>query len=161
MIREMTEQDASRILEIYEMGLLTRNATFETRVPSWSDWDLNHLRHTRFVYEENGKVIGWLALSPVSQRKAYEGVAEVSVYLDTNHLGKGIGSLLMDKGIGSSEKEGIWTLFSSVFPENVATIKLHEKFGFRIIGTREKIAQMDGKWRDTLLLERRSSVIGI
>ena len=161
MIREMSEHDSSRILEIYKMGLDTRNATFETLVPSWSDWDSKHHKHSRYVYVENDKIIGWVTLSPVSTRRVYEGVAEVTVYIDTNILGKGVGSLLMDKVIISSEKYGLWTLYSSVFPENIATIKLHKKYGFRIIGTRENIAQLDGKWRDTVLLERRSRIIGI
>lgn len=160
MIREMNQNDSTRILEIYKMGLDTRNATFETSVPSWTDWDSKHLKHSRFAYVENDKILGWIALSPVSTRKVYEGVAEVSVYIDTNSLGKGIGSKLMEKVIVSSEIHGIWTLYSSVFPENTATIKLHDKFGFRIIGTREKIAQLDNKWRDTVLLERRSKKIG-
>jgi phosphinothricin acetyltransferase len=161
MIREMTQQDSIRVLEIYKMGLDTRNATFETNVPSWADWDEKHLMHSRFVYVEHEKVLGWIALSPVSARKAYAGVAEVSVYIDTSSFGKGIGSKLMEQAIISSEEHGIWTLSSSVFSENKATLKLHEKFGFRIIGTREKIAQLDGKWRDTILLERRSRKVGI
>ena len=161
MIRKMNEQDSTRVLEIYKMGIETRNATFETRVPSWADWDAGHLKHSRFVYIDNGKVIGWVALSPVSSRSAYQGVAEISIYIDTNTLGKGIGSLLIYKVITSSEEQGIWSLYSSVFPENTATIKLHEKFNFRIIGTREKIGQIDGKWRDTILLERRSSMTGL
>jgi L-amino acid N-acyltransferase YncA len=159
MIREMIPTDSTRILEIYKMGLDTRNATFETKVPSWTDWDSKHLEHSRFVYVENDKIHGWVALSPVSTRKVYEGVAEVSVYIDINTLGKGIGSKLMEKVIISSEMHGIWTLYSSVFPENAATLRLHDKCGFRIIGTREKIAQLDNKWRDTVLLERRSKRI--
>jgi phosphinothricin acetyltransferase len=143
------------------MGLDTRNATFEIQIPSWNDWDAIHLKHLRFVYAENEKILGWIALSPVSIRKVYEGVAEVSVYVDTNYLGKGIGSKLMNRMIISSEEHGIWTLSSSVFAGNIATLKLHEKCGFRIIGTREKIAQLDGKWRDTILLERRSKMVGI
>ena len=107
-----------------------------------------------------GQVLGWIALSPVSARDAYKGVAEVSIYVDTQFTGKGIGSTLMEKMILSSEEHGIWTLFSSVFPENMATLKLHEKFGFRIIGDREKIAKLDGKWRNTLILERRSKKTG-
>lgn len=161
MIRKMTEQDSNRVLEIYKMGIETRNATFETAVPSWEDWDAGHLKHSRFVFTDNGKVLGWVALSPVSSRSAYQGVAEISVYIDTNTTGKGIGSLLMYKVITSSEENGIWTLYSSIFPENTATLKLHEKFGFRMIGTRQRIAQMDGKWRDTIQLERRSTRTGI
>jgi|APSaa5957512622_1039677.scaffolds.fasta_scaffold66119_2 L-amino acid N-acyltransferase YncA len=161
VIREMTGQDGPRILEIYKMGLETRNATFETEVPSWADWGAKHLSHSRFVFVENEKLLGWIALSPVSARKVYSGVAEVSVYVNTDVHGKGIGSNLMEKIVLSSEEKGIWTLYSSIFPENEATLRLHEKFGFRIIGRREKIAKLDGRWRDTILLERRSKVIGI
>lgn len=161
MIREMVIPDSIRVLEIYKMGLETHNATFETNVPSWDDWDSDHLNHSRFVFTENEKILGWVALSPVSKRSAYKGVAEVSIYIDTDILGKGIGSQLMEKAIASSEKHGIWTLYSSIFPENTASLKLHEKFKFRIIGTRERIAQTDGKWRDTILLERRSKKTGI
>ncbi len=161
MIRTMTGQDGPRILEIYKMGLETRNATFETEVPSWTDWDAKHHPHSRFVFVEGEKILGWIALAPVSARKVYAGVAEVSVYIATNAHGKGIGSQLMEKVILSSEKQGIWTLYSSIFPENEATLRLHEKFDFRIIGRREKIAKLDSRWRDTILLERRSKVIGI
>jgi len=156
MIRQMTEQDKAKVLEIYKMGIETRNATFETEVPSWADWDQKHLPHSGFVYTENENVLGWAALSSVSPRPAYKGVAEISIYIDTNYLAKGIGSKLMEEVIQSSEENGIWTLNSSVFPENIATLKLHEKFGFRIIGIKEKVAQLDGKWRNTVLLERRS-----
>lgn len=156
MIREMTSTDHTRILEIYKWGINTRNATFETEVPSWTDWDSKHLQHSRFVYIENEKVVGWAALSAVSVRQAYKGVAEISIYIDTDFRAKGIGSQLMEMVIQSSEENGIWTLNSSVFPENAATLKLHEKFGFRIIGVKEKVARLDGKWRNTILLERRS-----
>ncbi len=161
MIRKMTHKDGPKVLEIYKMGIETGNATFETNVPSWEDWDSGHLKHSRFVYTDNGKVMGWVALSPVSSRSAYEGAAEISIYIDTDTHGKGIGSLLMYQVITSSEEHGIWSLHSSVFPENTVTLKLHEKFNFRIIGTREKIAQIDGKWRDTILLERRSAMTGL
>lgn len=161
MIRAMTVQDGSSILEIYKMGVDSRNATFDTTVPSWMDWDLKHLQHSRFVYVDKEKVLGWIALTPVSARQVYRGVAEVNVYIDTNFLGKGIGSQLMEQLINSSEEQGIWTLYSSIFPENTATFKLHEKFGFRVIGRREKIAKLDDIWRDTVVLERRSRRIGI
>ncbi len=161
VIREMTDQDALRVLEIYKIGLETRNATFETKVPSWGDWDEKYHDHSRFVFVEKGKILGWVVLAPTSARKVYAGVAEVSIYVDTNAHGQGIGSKLMEQVILSSESQGIWTLYSSVFPENKATLSLHEKFGFRIIGRREKIAKLDGLWRDTVLLERRSKVIGI
>jgi L-amino acid N-acyltransferase YncA len=159
MIREMLVSDSESVLEIYRIGLETRNATFETTVPSWQDWDSKHLSHSRFVFEENGQLTGWVALSPFSAREVYKGVAEVSIYVDPRWQGKKIASRLMDQMIQSSELNGIWTLFSSVFPENEATLRLHKKFGFRIIGIREKIAKLDGKWRDTILLERRSSLI--
>ena len=159
MVREMNQSDSQEVLEIYRMGLETRNATFETKVPSWQQWDTKHLPHSRFVSEENGIVTGWAALTPFSTREVYRGVAEVSIYVASALRGNKIGSALMDQIIISSELNGIWTLFSSVFPENEATLKLHAKFGFRVIGKRERIAQLDGKWRDTVLLERRSSKI--
>jgi L-amino acid N-acyltransferase YncA len=156
MIREMYQSDGESVLEIYRMGLETRNATFETKVPTWQEWNSKHLIHSRIVSDENGIVRGWAALTPFSTRDVYRGVAEVSVYVASNFRGRKIGSELMEKIIISSEQNGIWTLVSSVFPENEATLKLHSKFGFRIIGKRERIAQLDGKWRDTILLERRS-----
>jgi phosphinothricin acetyltransferase len=157
MIREMQQADSFRVLEIYSMGLETKNATFETMVPSWKEWDSKHLSHSRLVFEENEKVEGWAALTPFSAREVYRGVAEVSIYVAKGFRGKKIGLALMDQIIISSEFNGIWTLVSSVFPENEATLRLHKKFGFRIIGKRERIARLDGKWRDTILLERRSS----
>ncbi|MEM1002097.1 MAG: N-acetyltransferase family protein [Bacteroidota bacterium] len=160
MIREMKPSDSKSVLNIYAIGLETRIATFETRVPSWSNWDLNHHKHSRFVYLENELILGWAALSTTSKRKVYSGVAELSIYVDTKHIGKGIGSQLMEHLIAFSEAEGIWTLFSSVFLENMTTLELHKKFGFRKIGKRERIAQLDGEWRDTLLLERRSENMG-
>ncbi|NVO18659.1 MAG: N-acetyltransferase family protein [Bacteroidetes bacterium] len=159
MIRRMNLEDASAVLEIYKLGILSGNATFESMVPSWQDWDLNHLQHFRYVFVEGREVLGWIALSPVSARKVYQGVAEVSVYVLPGQHGRGIGFALMEKVIGASEADGIWTLCSSVFPENVATLRLHEKAGFRIIGYREKIARLNNTWRNTLLLERRSKLI--
>jgi L-amino acid N-acyltransferase YncA len=161
MIREMNDRDAERVLAIYKMGIDTGHATFEKIVPDWKEWDARHLKHSRFVYEKEGRVLGWTALSPVSTREVYRGVAELSIYVDSGFLGKGIGSLLMDQLLISSEQHGIWTLFSSLFPENTHTLQLHEKFGFRIIGVRERIGLMDGRWRDTLILERRSRKVGI
>jgi L-amino acid N-acyltransferase YncA len=157
MLREMLQNDCERVLEIYRMGLETRNATFETNVPSWQEWDSKHLPHSRFVSENVGIVTGWVALTPFSLREVYNGVAEVSIYVADGFRGKNIGKDLLEKVIISSEENGIWTLVSSVFPENEATLKLHTKFGFRVIGKRERIARLDGKWRDTILLERRST----
>jgi L-amino acid N-acyltransferase YncA len=160
MIREMFETDSSRVLEIYKLGIETRNATFETSLPTWSEWDSKYYKHSRFVYDLNGKVLGWIALSPTSTRNAYRGVAEVSIYIDLNYARQGIGSMLMESAIRSSEENGIWTLQSSVFKENIATQRLHEKFGFRVLGIREKIATLEGIWRDTIILERRSKIVG-
>ncbi len=160
MVREMHDTDGIRVIEIYQMGIETRNATFETTAPCWSDWDFKHHKHSRFIYEKHGIVVGWVALSPVSLRKVYSGAAEVSIYIDLNFSKQGIGSKLMEKVIESSEDNGIWTLQSSVFPENVATLRLHEKFGFRVLGYRERVAMLDDLWRNTLLLERRSKLIG-
>jgi L-amino acid N-acyltransferase YncA len=156
MVRLMHPADNVSVLEIYRMGLESRNATFETVVPEWKEWDSRHLSHSRFVYEENHIIKGWIALSPFSVREVYCGVAEVSIYVDPHFQRRGIGSLLMEKMIISSEMFGIWSLVSTVFPENEATLKLHTKFGFRLIGRREKIARLDGKWKDTFLFERRS-----
>lgn len=160
-IRVMSAADAAAVMAIYAAGIATRNATFETTLPAWEVWDARHLPHSRFVYTKGAQVLGWAALSAVSAREAYAGVAELSVYVDPQFAGMGIGSALMERIIASSESMGIWTLFSSVFPENKATLKLHRKFGFRLIGSRERIARLDGLWRDTLLFERRSRTIGI
>ena len=156
MIRTMLQRDSERVLDIYRMGLETRNATFETIVPSWQEWDSKHLSHSRFVFEEDDIVTGWAALTPFSTREVYKGVAELIIYVATGFRGRKIGSELMEQVISSSEQNGIWTLVSSVFPENEATLKLHKKYGFRVIGRRERIARHEGKWRDTILLERRS-----
>jgi phosphinothricin acetyltransferase len=153
----MLQSDSESVLEIYRMGLETRNATFETKVPSWKEWDSRHLTHSRFVSEDGGAVNGWVALSPFSDREVYKGVAEVSIYVADGFRGMNIGLMLLGTVIDSSEANGIWTLVSSVFPENDATLKLHAKFRFRVVGKREKIAKLDGKWRDTILLERRST----
>lgn len=161
MIRPMDISDAPAVLDIYKKGLETRNATFETEVPDWEKWDLSHHNFCRFVYEENGKVVGWGALAPVSNRNCYKGVAQISIYVDTDTLGRGIGGKLMRAVVESSERNGIWTLYASIFAENAASHKMHLRCGFREMGTRERIAQLDGIWRDTLILERRSKKVGI
>jgi L-amino acid N-acyltransferase YncA len=160
MIREMRYSDGLQVLRIYAFGLETGNATFETTVPRWDDWWLGHLRHSRLVCELDGDVVGWVALSPVSARRAYSGVAEISLYVAGPCLGQGIGSRLMQAVIASSEAHGIWTLYASLFPENTASVGLLEKFGFRRVGIREQIASVKGVWRDTLIMERRSRVVG-
>ena len=146
---------------IYLQGIATKQATFQTEAPSWEDWDKGHLPHLRYVLFIEDVVAGWAALSPVSERCVYAGVAEVSIYIHEDFRGRGIGKLLLQKLIEESEKHGIWTLQSGIFPENLSSIALHEKLGFRKVGFREKIGKMDGVWRDTVLMERRSKTTGI
>jgi phosphinothricin acetyltransferase len=160
LIRKMEGADGPEVLRIYGLGIATRNATFEVDLPDWGTWDDKHLNHSRFVFEDDRGVAGWVALSLTSSREAYRGVAEVSIYVDPGRCGGGIGSQLMDAVIRSSEENGIWTLYASIFPENDASVRLHRAKGFRQIGYRERIARLDGQWRDTVLLERRSRVVG-
>lgn len=158
-IRILVPSDWEQVKSIYEKGIATGNATFQTTAPTFEDWDNSHLKNCRFVDDHDGVVRGWAALTPVSSRCVYAGVAEVSVYLDPQFSGKGIGSGLLDKLVKASEQEGIWTLQAGIFPENAASLKIHEKAGFRILGVREKIGKQHGIWRDTVLLERRSQTI--
>lgn len=160
-IVELTEEHYEAVKNIYLEGIATGNATFQTEASSWEDWDKSHLTHSRFVAVENTEVAGWASLSPVSSRCVYAGVAEVSVYVGEKHRGKGVGAELLKALINSSEQHEIWMLQSGIFPENTASVKLHERNGFRIVGTRERIGKMKNVWRDNFLLERRSSVIGI
>lgn len=148
------------IAEIYRQGIETSMATFETSVPSWESWNENKLQHSRLIAFENKEALGWVALSKVSSRCVYEGVAEVSIYVSENHRGKGVGKILMQYLIKESEANGIWTLQSGMFPENEATIALHKLFGFRIIGYREKIGKLGVIWKDSVLMERRSKIAG-
>ena len=149
-------------LAIYAQGVKGRNATFETEVPDLATWRKKFHTHLHWVaVDENDKVLGWAGLQPISNRKVYEGVVEVTIYIDQASAGRGIGSALMVHLIAKSEEAGIWTLYSSIFPENVASIKLHRKHGIREIGFREKIGQLDGVWRNTVLFERRSKKTGI
>jgi L-amino acid N-acyltransferase YncA len=148
--------------EIYRQGIATGNATFETQAPAWDAWDAGHLAHSRLVVTDDARrVLGWAALSPVSGRCVYGGVAEVSVYVATAARGQGVGRQLLAALVAESEQNGIWTLQAGVFPENTASIRLHETLGFRVLGRRERIGQLAGVWRDTVLLERRSAVIGV
>ncbi|UUF12558.1 MULTISPECIES: GNAT family N-acetyltransferase [Flavobacterium] len=158
-IRKLSDKHWNQVKIIYQKGIDTGNATFQTSAPTWEDWDNSHLKSCRVVMQEDGNVIGWAALTPVSSRCVYAGVAEVSVYVDPEHSGKGIGLTLLNELVLQSEAEGIWTLQAGIFPENTASLRIHEKAGFRILGTREKIGKQNGIWRDTALLERRSSVI--
>lgn len=160
-IRPLLPEHYQAVKTIYEQGISTKNATFQTSAPEWEEWDKNHLAHSRLVAKLGDEVLGWAALTPVSGRCVYAGVAEVSIYIGTLHIGKGIGKSLLQELIAASEKEGIWTLQAGIFPENESSLRLHCSAGFRLLGTRERIGQMDGKWRDTVLLERRSNLVGI
>ncbi|KLT67704.1 GNAT family N-acetyltransferase [Flavobacterium sp. ABG] len=158
-IRKLLAEDWPQVKLIYEKGIQAGNATFQTSAPSWEEWDQSHLSSCRIVIESNKRLTGWAALTPVSSRCVYAGVAEVSVYVDPAHSGKGIGFMLLNELVKKSETEGIWTLQAGIFPENIASLRIHEKVGFRILGIREKIGKQNGIWRDTVLLERRSSLV--
>ena len=145
---------------IYREGIAGGNATFETESPRWETWNSRHHLHSRLVARSESSILGWAALSPVSARRVYAGVAEVSVYVAGTARGRGVGMALMAALIEAAEANGIWTLQASIFPENVASIRLHVAFGFREVGRRERIAQLRGKWRDTVILERRSQRVG-
>ncbi|WP_149303914.1 GNAT family N-acetyltransferase [Pareuzebyella sediminis] len=160
-IRSMQAQDWVKVSEIYAEGIATGFATFETTVPPYETWDKAHLKSCRLVAIDDPHVLGWAALSPVSSRCVYGGVAEISVYVSKNHRGRGVGKALLETLIALSEKEGFWTLQSGVFPENQGSIALHYKMGFRHIGKRERIGKLDGVWKDNLLFERRSTTVGI
>jgi len=149
------------VQRIYNSGIGTKNATFETKAPEWEAWDQSHRKDCRLVATIDDCIAGWAALSNVSGRCVYAGVAEVSIYIDESYRGMGVGDQLMRQLIAESERHGIWTLQAGIFPENKASIALHLKHGFRILGTREKIGKINGSWRDTVLLERRSKVAGI
>jgi L-amino acid N-acyltransferase YncA len=160
-VQVMHSTDWPLVKMIYEEGIKTGNATFETAAPAWEAWDNGHLKECRLIAKDGEKIVGWAALSPVSGRCVYAGVAEVSVYVSNNARGKGVGKLLLQKLIEASEASNLWTLQAGIFPENIASIKIHEAAGFRIIGKRERIGKMNGMWRNTLLLERRSEKVGI
>jgi L-amino acid N-acyltransferase YncA len=159
-IMPMQSCDWPEVERIYREGIASGNATFETESPGWEIWNSRHHSHSRLVIRQEGNILGWAALSPVSARLVYAGVAEVSIYVAEAARGRGIGNILMAALIEASEANGIWTLQASIFPENVASIRLHEKYGFRQVGRREKIAQLSGRWRDTVILERRSRKVG-
>ena len=160
-IRKMQSLDWDEVSRIYKQGIETGFATFEQQVPSYENWDGAHVKSCRLVAEEAGKVLGWAALSPVSSRCVYGGVAEVSVYIGAQSRGKGVGKALLKKLITESENAGFWTIQSGIFPENASSIALHEKVGFRFIGKRERVAKIHGIWKDNLLFEKRSDKIGI
>jgi L-amino acid N-acyltransferase YncA len=159
-LRYLRLEDWPEVARIFEEGIRTGNATFETDVPSWEAWDAAHLPEHRFVAEHEGRVVGWIALAPVSSRCCYEGVAEVSAYVGEEARGEGVGRTLLARLIESSERGGIWTLETGVFPENAPSLALLQRFGFRVVGTRERIGRLHGMWRDVVFMERRSEVVG-
>ncbi len=160
IFRPLVEKDWEQVSRIYLEGIQTGNATFQLDIPNWNDWNSSHLKSCRIVAESNGKVVGWSALSYVSNRCVYQGVAEVSVYVSMNSAGKQIGTKLLEKLIIESERNGIWTLQSGIFSENEASLRIHEKVGFRKVGYRERIGQIRGVWKDNIILERRSNKVG-
>ena len=155
LLRAAVPSDWPAIARIYAEGIATGNATFETEVPPWDTWDAAHLASPRLVAEDAGEVVGWIAVSPVSRRDVYRGVVEVSVYVAGAARGTGVGRMLLAALVEAARAHGIWTIQTSIFEENAATVALHEAAGFRLVGRRERIAQLDGEWRDTLLLELR------
>jgi phosphinothricin acetyltransferase len=160
-IEPMTTADAAAVLAIYEAGIASGHATFQTEMPGWEEWDSAHLRTPRLVArDKDGAVLGWCALSPVSRRAVYAGVAEESVYVAEAARGRGVGRALLTAMCRASEDAGIWTLQTGIFPENAASITLHEACGFRVLGVREKIGRHHGRWRDVVFLERRSRRVG-
>jgi L-amino acid N-acyltransferase YncA len=157
MIAAMRAEDWPAVRAIYEEGIATGDATFETEVPAWEEWDAAHLREHRLVATVDEEIVGWAAVVPVSDRCVYGGVAEHSVYVSASARGRGVGRQLLEALITSTEDAGIWTLQSGIFPENTASLRLHQACGFRVVGTRERIGHHHGRWRDVILLERRSA----
>lgn len=160
-IRPMLPEDWQPVKAIYEGGIATGMATFEQNAPDWAHWDAAHLPFGRFVVTIDDDIAGWAALSPVSNRCVYGGVAEVSVYVSERYRGQGVGKQLLKKLIADSEHNGIWTLQAGIFTENKASVRLHESVGFRLIGYREKIGKLRGQWKDNFMLERRSEKVGL
>ena len=149
------------VKKIYELGIATGFATFETTAPTWETWNRDHLPHSRLVCEIDGKIAGWVALSPVSGRCVYQGVAESSIYIDPDFQGMGVGFVLLNHIIKESEANGIWILQAGIFENNKASIRLHEKSGFRKVGYREHIGQLKGVWKNVVLFEKRSKIVGV
>jgi L-amino acid N-acyltransferase YncA len=157
----MRPEDWPAVRSIYLEGIATGNATFEQSAPDWEKWDAGHLQSPRLVgRSESGDVLGWAALSAVSGRCVYAGVAEVSIYVSELARGRGVGRQLLARLVADSEGAGIWTLQAGIFPENVPSLAMHERAGFRIVGKRDRLGQMNGRWRDVVLMERRSAVVG-
>ena len=159
-VRDLRSGDWPEVARIFAEGIATGHATFETAVPSWEAWDAAHLPERRLVADRDGRVVGWTALAPVSSRCCYAGVAEVSAYVAEGAREQGVGAELLAALVERSERSGIWTLETGVFPENNPSLALLRRFGFRVVGVRERIGQMHGLWRDVVFLERRSEVVG-
>lgn len=159
VINEMKAGDWEQVRSIYLEGIRTGNSTFETEAPAWEKWHESHLQMARLVIRDGDRIFGWAALSPVSKRHVYRGVAELTLAVAESARGQGIGRALLEALIDESERNGIWTLQAAIFPENTASVKLHLRCGFREVGRRERIAMLNGVWRDTLLFERRSKNI--
>jgi L-amino acid N-acyltransferase YncA len=157
----MRPEDWGVVRAIYLQGIATGNSTFEQSAPDWQTWDQGHLSSCRLVARAGNEILGWTALSPISRRQVYAGVAEFSIYVAERARGLGIGAALLKALIDASEREGVWTLQSGIFPENTASLELCRRFGFRVVGTRERIGNMNGRWRDVVLLERRSTIAGV
>jgi len=155
----MTVSDWPAVREIFEQGIATRSATFETEAPSWEAWDASHLEGHRLVAFQDGAVTGWGALSAVSSRCVYEGVAEDSVYVSETARGRGVGKALLAELVAAADRDGIWTVQAGIFPENTASVALHAACGFRTVGIRERLGRLDGVWRDVVLMERRSKEV--
>jgi len=158
-IQILTADHADAVKKIHEEGIATGIATFETSSPSWEEWDRNHLPYARLVATDGETVLGWAALTQVSSRCVYAGVAEISVYVSTEARGKGVGKALLHKLVEESEQHKLWTLQAGIIADNKASIALHEKVGFRVVGVREKLGQYKNKWHDVVLMERRSKLI--
>jgi len=158
-VTPLAPADWDAVRAIYLEGIATHNATFETSAPEWDAWDRGHLPACRLAAREDGALLGWAALSPVSGRCVYAGVAEVSIYVAERARGQGVGRALLAALVAASEAHGLWTLQAGIFPENTASIALHRRAGFRIVGTRERLGRMHGRWRDVVLLERRSALL--
>ncbi|WP_189610928.1 GNAT family N-acetyltransferase [Saccharospirillum salsuginis] len=161
IVRTFEQADFPMVKAIYQQGIDTGNATFQQQAKDWEEWDSSLLPECRLVAELEGEIVGWAALSPVSSRCVYAGVAEVSVYVSTAAAGQGIGKRLLQHLVTASEVAGIWTLQAGIFPENTASIAIHEKNGFRKLGVRQRLGKMKGQWRDVVFMERRSNTVGV
>jgi len=155
LVRPLDPTDYPAVAAVFAEGIATGRATFETTVPSWEEWDAAHLPGHRFVAEEDGDLLGWIAVVPYSRRAVYRGVGEESVYVAERARGRGVGRALLETVVASARAGGLWTLQAGIFPENVASLELHRRLGFREVGVRDRIGQLDGQWRDVVLLELR------